>query len=148
MQPFLCGVMGSRGLAWGLGQGREGSQLASRPCPHRVEFQFLWCLLCSPWLPPWGTPTSAKFSARHQACPLLSGVSSDLASGLTGELRSLACHSRGSPARSPGLLSVLSVWPTTALLPPPQTLTSSDPSCGTARSSPCWLGVMPEGRKG
>lgn len=101
-QPSLCGVKGSRGVAWGLDSRPGGSHPASQALLTQGGVSLPVVFVKSSILLPWGSPTplAAEISAPHQACSVIIWVSRDPSSDLTSRTQTLKCHSKGSPALS------------------------------------------------
>ena len=99
LQPSLCGVKGSRGLdsrPW------EVPTQPPRLYSHRVAFCFLWSLRCHP-ASSLGDPRLLwllKSQLPSRPAPSSSECLEILPQTSPAGLRSLECHSRGSPALS------------------------------------------------
>lgn len=97
LQPSLCGVKGSRGC--GLGSGLQRFQ---ELYSHRVAFCFLWSLRCH-LASSLGDPQLLwllKSQLPTRPAPSSSECLEILPQTSPAGLRSLECHSRGSPALS------------------------------------------------
>ena len=103
LQPSLCGVKGSRGVAWG--QDSRPPEVPTQPprlYSHRVAFCFLWswrCHLASSL----GDPLLRwllKSQLPTRPAPSSSGCLEILPQTSPAGLRPLECHSRGCPALS------------------------------------------------